>query len=168
MGYLLTLVKIDQWSQREKLHTIVTLPLCFHLPNSFDLFLIFGGHQSFCRATDTLIWTSGDICPGFQSQSGFLCSHASSPVCNIFLRFMSGVTPADPLGSQHCGWVISINLLVYNHWWGSGPGLSMPLPHSMWQDRHSTEFIWKNNFQLNGCVKTAYGNNFGVNKSWKC
>ena len=47
MDYLFTLVKIDQWSQREKRHIIVTLPLCFHLPNSFDLFLIFGGHQSF-------------------------------------------------------------------------------------------------------------------------
>ena len=31
-----------------------------------------------------LFWTSGDVCPGFQSQAGFL-------------RFTSGATPADLL-----------------------------------------------------------------------
>ena len=43
----------------------------------------------------SLFWTSGDICPGFQSQgrSPHLC--ALSSVYNGFLRFTSGVTPAD-------------------------------------------------------------------------
>ena len=41
-----------------------------------------------------LLWTSGDICPGFQSQGGFYHLCALSPVCNGFLRFTSGVTPA--------------------------------------------------------------------------
>ena len=49
----------------------------------------------FCRADDTLLWTSGDVCPGFQSQGGFPCLHASLAVNNGFLRFTSGVTPAD-------------------------------------------------------------------------
>ena len=39
-----------------------------------------------------LFWTSSDICPGFQRQSPHL--HTLSPVCNGFLRFTSGATPA--------------------------------------------------------------------------
>ena len=39
----------------------------------------------------------GDICLGFQSQGGFLYLHNSSLACNWFLRFTSGVTPADLL-----------------------------------------------------------------------
>ena len=45
-------------------------------------------------------WTSGDICPEFQSQDGFPYLHALSPVHNGFLRFTSGMTPADLHGSQ--------------------------------------------------------------------
>ena len=41
-----------------------------------------------------LFWTSGDICPGLQSQGRSPRLHAS-PVCNGFLRFTSGVTPAE-------------------------------------------------------------------------
>ena len=47
-------------------------------------YLIFGGHQSFR--------TSGDVCPGFQSQGG-------SPD-NGILRFTSGATPADLLAAS--------------------------------------------------------------------
>ena len=42
-----------------------------------------------------LFWTSGDVCLGFQSQGGFLHLRASLPVHNRFLRFTSGVIPAD-------------------------------------------------------------------------
>ena len=42
-----------------------------------------------------LFWTSGDVCPGFQSQGGFSCLCASLPAHNRFLRFTSGATPAD-------------------------------------------------------------------------
>ena len=50
-----------------------------------------------------LFWTSGDVCPGFQSQGGFPCLHASLPVHNGFLRFTSGVTPAFSTNSDvHC------------------------------------------------------------------
>ena len=42
-----------------------------------------------------LFWTSGDVCPGFQSQGGFPHLHASSPVHNGFLKFTSGATPAN-------------------------------------------------------------------------
>ena len=38
-----------------------------------------------------LFWTSGDVCPGFQSQGGPLACFLT---CGI-LRFTSGVTPAD-------------------------------------------------------------------------
>ena len=41
-----------------------------------------------------LFWTSRDVCPGFQSQGGFPCLCASSPVHNRFLRFTSSATPA--------------------------------------------------------------------------
>ena len=44
-----------------------------------------------------MFWTSGDVCPGFQSQGGFPCLCALLPVCNGFHRFISGATPADPL-----------------------------------------------------------------------
>ena len=44
-----------------------------------------------------LFWTSGDICPGFQSQGEPLALCAPSPVHNGFLRFTSGATPADLL-----------------------------------------------------------------------
>ena len=44
-----------------------------------------------------LFWTSVDICCGFQSQVRFLHLYASSPACDGFLRFISGVTPADLL-----------------------------------------------------------------------
>ena len=47
-----------------------------------------------------LFWTSGDICPGFQRQSGSPYLHASSPVCNNILRFTSGATPANLLASS--------------------------------------------------------------------
>ena len=44
-----------------------------------------------------LFWTSGEVCPGFQSQGGFPCLPASLPACNRFLRFTSIVTLADLL-----------------------------------------------------------------------
>ena len=53
------------------------------------------GMSPFSGATDTLFWTSGGICPGFESQSGFPSLHASLPVCNELLRFTSGLTTAE-------------------------------------------------------------------------
>ena len=43
-----------------------------------------------------LFWTSGDVCPGFQSQSGVACT--LSCLCTI-LRFTSGTTPAGLLAA---------------------------------------------------------------------
>ena len=48
----------------------------------------------------SLLWTSGDIWPGFQSQVGSLTCLLLSPVCNGFLRFNSGVTPANLLAAR--------------------------------------------------------------------
>ena len=63
--------------------------------NSFFFFLNFcRTHVLFAGPLIPLFWTSGDICPGFQSQGGFPHLRASSPVYNGFLRFTSGVTPA--------------------------------------------------------------------------
>ena len=42
-----------------------------------------------------LFWTSGDVCPGFQSQVGFPHLRASWPAHNGFLKFTSSATPAD-------------------------------------------------------------------------
>ena len=44
-----------------------------------------------------LFWASGEICPGFQSQTGSPDLRASSPMCNRILTFTSGATPADLL-----------------------------------------------------------------------
>ena len=46
-----------------------------------------------------LFWTSGDVCSGFQSSGGFLARVdfllAHFLACILFLRFTSGVKPAD-------------------------------------------------------------------------
>ena len=47
-----------------------------------------------------LFCTSGDVCPGFQSQGGIPCLHAPSPACEIFFRFSSGTTPTDLLAAS--------------------------------------------------------------------
>ena len=60
-------------------------------------FLIFGGHSLFCGDTDSLFWTSGDICPRLRSQVDCLACMLLSPVCNRILQFSSGVTPGDLL-----------------------------------------------------------------------
>ena len=44
-----------------------------------------------------LFKTSGDVYHAFQSRSGFPRLPGLSPVCNAFLRFNSGATPADLL-----------------------------------------------------------------------
>ena len=44
-----------------------------------------------------MIWTSGDVCPGFQSQGGSPRLWSLSPVCNRIIRFTFGATPADIL-----------------------------------------------------------------------
>ena len=69
-----------------------------------------------------LFWTSGDVCPGFQSQGGFPCLDASLPVHNRFLRFTSGVTPADCI---EVTWQPSLFdpctcSCVCRHWWRFG------------------------------------------------
>ena len=82
-------VKIDIFHKMTKSRSKTSFFLNFFKKN-------FGGHKAFC--VGLLIpqfWTSGDVCPGFQSQGGFPCLCASSPVHNGFLRFTSGVTPVD-------------------------------------------------------------------------
>ena len=69
----------------------------------------------FCWGGGTLIplfWTSGDICPGFQSQCGFY------NLCNRFLRFTSGATPADLLAASMVTEPFRSTYLHYSHWLG--------------------------------------------------
>ena len=55
----------------------------------------FGGHKSFSWGHwYSLFWTSGNVCPRFQSQGGFLACFLTC----VILRFTSGVTPADYIG----------------------------------------------------------------------
>ena len=69
-----------------------------------------------------LFWTSGDIYPWIQSQSGSPCLQASSPICNRFLRLTSGATPADlaaelffdPLTYTHKG-IGGVRVPFYGH-----------------------------------------------------
>ena len=42
-----------------------------------------------------LFWTSGDICTGFHKPMWMTCLHVSLPAYSGFLRFTSGVRPAD-------------------------------------------------------------------------
>ena len=52
------------------------------------------------------------------------------------------------LGGQHSSQAISIHTLVYKHWWGWSPGLSMPLPYKMWQGKRSTDWAKPGSAQL--------------------
>ena len=80
--------------------------------------------------TDTPILDQGfgDISPGFQSQGGPRASQINS-----------GATPADLLVAS----MVAESLFdaytcmhMYKHCWGWYPGLSMLLPHSVWQTRY--------------------------------
>ena len=75
------------------------------------VFLIFYRTQAlFVGPLIPLFWTSGDVCPGLQSQGGFPRLRASSPVHNGFLRFTSGATPAFSTNrGVHC-------ISVYKAW----------------------------------------------------
>ena len=60
----------------------------------------FGRHQSFFMGPlIPLFWTSGDVCPWFQSQGDPLLA-CFIALCNGFLRFSYGVTPADLLAAS--------------------------------------------------------------------
>ena len=72
------------------------------------------------------------------SQRGFPCLCALSPAQNGFIRFTSKVTPTDLLAASKAAelfWSTYLPITLV----GFEPGLSVPLPHSLWQDRRSTE-----------------------------
>ena len=76
----------------------VKLPcLIYRQVSIFITFLNFWRRKSFLGLLIPLFWISCSICPWFQSQGGFPHLCALSPVCNGFLRFTSGATPADLL-----------------------------------------------------------------------
>ena len=70
------------------------------------------GISLFCVALIPLFWTSGDVCPGFQSQGGYPYLLASLPVYNGFLRFASGVTSTDLLANYMAAELYLIHILV--------------------------------------------------------
>ena len=52
-------------------------------------------HSLFFKFLVNLLTSSGDIYNGFENQCALLIMHASSHVCDEFLRFTTGVTLAD-------------------------------------------------------------------------
>ena len=56
--------------------------------------------STFVGPLTPLFLTSGDVCPGFQSQGGSPHLHVSSPVHNGTLRFTYGVTAVDLLAAN--------------------------------------------------------------------
>ena len=86
-----------------------------------------------------MFWTSSNVCPGFQRQGGSPHLHDLSPVWNRILRFTSGVTPADLMVASMAAEPFQSMYLRTKYWWGLSPGSIMLLPHSMKQDRCSTD-----------------------------
>ena len=123
--------------------TTILVPPTFQWTKYFFkkfLFTIFGGHESFCGTTGTPVldfWW----CLLWDSKRGLIPhSHASLPVCNGFLRLISGATPAGLLMASmaakpfdphtctrmsHVGsaqWTKYSKVLLHNHKWRSvGP-----------------------------------------------
>ena len=60
----------------------------------FLSFLIVGRHQYFCGPLVS------DVCPGFQSQCGYLCLCALLLAFDGFLRFTFGAVPTDLLSAS--------------------------------------------------------------------
>ena len=69
-----------------------------------------------------LFGTSGDICPGFQSQDGLACMLSC---LHATLRFTSGATPADLLTASMAAEPLLTHVLaavrrIHKHWWRQG------------------------------------------------
>ena len=62
--------------------------------STFEKILTFGK-----TTQKNTFWTSGDVCPGFQSQGGYRL-HTFLPAC-YSSRFTSGATPANLMTGQH-------------------------------------------------------------------
>ena len=82
--------------------------------------------------------TSSDVRPGFQSQGGSPHLQDLSLVCNRILRFTSSVTPVDLMVTSMAAGPFQSMYLRTKYWWGLSPGSIMLLPHSMRQDKCST------------------------------
>ena len=117
----------------------------------------------FCRGPlIPLFWTSGDVCPGFQSQGGFPHLHASSPVHNRFLRFTSDATPAFSTNrGVHC---ISLYMAWLARLLSHAPGFE---PSTQWwaaqrcmikSDALPTELFHRNVFKsISRCLLSGSG-----------
>ena len=68
-----------------------------------------------------LFWTSGDVCPGFQSQGGSLARF----VACVILRFNSGVTPADSIKFGMA--TKPFRFTLEGLWTGQVTGLGVPM-----------------------------------------
>ena len=60
-----------------------------------------------------LLWTSADVCLGFQSQGGTPHLVDSLPVYNGLLRFTCGSTPADLLAASMVAEPFLIHILAH-------------------------------------------------------
>ena len=82
--------------------------------------------------------TPGDVCPGFKSHSGFPHLGPLSPVCKGILKFTSGMTPADFLAASMAADPFHPHTCE-QALMGDSLGSVVPLPHSVRQDRRSTD-----------------------------
>ena len=91
--------------------------------------------RHFCGVTDTLFWTSGVVCPGFQSQGRSLAC-VLCPMHEWLPRLTSGVTAADLLMATIVDGLFDpcVCRSVYEHWWDSGP--------SVWLSSESHFAFW--------------------------
>ena len=124
-----------------------------------------------CRNNNLYVWWFNTfMCEHFLEDINPLCWVTDTPVLDFwwhlpwvskqgrilllacFVTYMQWIHQIHPwynncwlLGGKHGGWVVSIHILAYKHWWGSSPGSSM-LSYSMWQDKRSTD--WSKPAQL--------------------
>ena len=90
------------------------------------VFIIFGGHMSFLWG---LFWTSGDICPGFQSQVGLACMLSC---LHAIPQIHLWCDTCRPLDRQHGSRATLTHILaavrhIHKHWWhlGGSRGLNL-------------------------------------------
>ena len=96
-------------------------------------------------ACKTSLWVFGWLLSFTESRvASLICTWLRHTWCT-FSDFLLWYNTCWPLDSQHGSWAVLIHVLVNKHWWGSRPGSVMSLPHSMKQDRCSTDWampVW--------------------------
>ena len=85
-----------------------------------DRIRLYSESDFFVGSLIPLFWTSGDVWPRISKAGWIPHLHALSPVCNGFLRFSSGATPADVLSASMVAMPFQSTYLQIM-WWGFEP-----------------------------------------------